>query len=520
MELSLPYLSSSDSSSSDQEDSGYDQSASSPDVREYQVFRVEYPSTHDLYTIQLKGRGAKKGDPPLFFTQLQEGFNQYITAEHDYETEFTNLRFQFHNELRRETFSWSNYKESLTVKLALWAADLIRQLDSMTRDSCYIARRNQDHEYAFHISGCEQHLSMGDHLIATNDADKKIFIGNVMRVSLTEVVAKMPKEFVLALDGKKSKISFGIRWTPFLIQENCLHYAANELGPHVLFPDKAILRKPLVQVKDPKKWEWHNPLMNEFQKEAVLNVLRGEYRPIPYLVSGPPGTGKTSTLIEYVHQVYKHLPNAKILICTPSNTAANVVMKMLIQSKWIDVQKEAIRMVSYSHILSGDIPGNLRKYCGTLPMENSPKEMKSIFELSDLTDHRIVITTVNYSGNFMRMGLFKHFTHLIVDEAGQALETETLIPFALMNKSTAHLALFGDEKQLGPVVLYSVLRKLHFDVSMFERLSFRQVYYDNAPLYSRLLNNYRSVPNLLKFYNELFYQERLIAMVSEQRTNM
>lgn len=116
----------------------------------------------------------------------------------------------------------------------------------------------------------------------------------------------------------------------------------------------------------------------------------------------------------------------------------------------------------------------------------------------------------------MRMGLFRHFTHLVVDEAGQALETETLVPLALMQKATAHISLFGDEKQLGPVVLYSALRKLSFDVSMFERLSLRKVYFDNAPLYSRLLNNYRSVPNLLKFYNELFYQERLIAMVRRE----
>lgn len=42
---------------------------------------------------------------------------------------------------------------------------------------------------------------------------------------------------------------------------------------------------------------------NKEQEQAVKNIVTGTSRPIPYLVFGPPGTGKTVTIVEAIKQV-------------------------------------------------------------------------------------------------------------------------------------------------------------------------------------------------------------------------
>lgn len=52
-----------------------------------------------------------------------------------------------------------------------------------------------------------------------------------------------------------------------------------------------------------RKIVWLNKQLNKYQKVAVKNILKGLARPLPYVIFGPPGTGKTVTMCEAVLQV-------------------------------------------------------------------------------------------------------------------------------------------------------------------------------------------------------------------------
>ena len=74
----------------------------------------------------------------------------------------------------------------------------------------------------------------------------------------------------------------------------------------------------------------------------------------------------------------------------------------------------------------------------------------------------------------------KHFTHIIMDEAGQMMEPEALVPVCMASPTTS-IILVGDDKQLGPVLqspsgkmhnihLLKIAQHHHMDESVMERL--------------------------------------------------
>ena len=70
---------------------------------------------------------------------------------------------------------------------------------------------------------------------------------------------------------------------------------------------------------------------NKPQAQAVRHILAGTSRPAPYIIFGPPGTGKTVTIVEAMKQVWKHMPTARVLACAPSNSAADLIALRLLK---------------------------------------------------------------------------------------------------------------------------------------------------------------------------------------------
>ena len=62
----------------------------------------------------------------------------------------------------------------------------------------------------------------------------------------------------------------------------------------------------------------------------VINILNRTSHSNAYILFGPPGTGKTVTLVESIKQVWKKDPTAKILVAAPSNAAADLLAVKLL----------------------------------------------------------------------------------------------------------------------------------------------------------------------------------------------
>jgi helicase MOV-10 len=79
---------------------------------------------------------------------------------------------------------------------------------------------------------------------------------------------------------------------------------------------------------------WYNPLVgtNAEQSQAVQNIVDGTSKPAPYLVFGPPGTGKTVTIVESIKQIFRMHETSHILASAPSNSAADLLAERILQS--------------------------------------------------------------------------------------------------------------------------------------------------------------------------------------------
>ncbi|XP_023132929.2 RNA helicase Mov10l1 [Amphiprion ocellaris] len=251
----------------------------------------------------------------------------------------------------------------------------------------------------------------------------------------------------------------------------------------------------------PSRGQFFNPDLNPPQREAVKRILAGECRPIPYVLFGPPGTGKTITLIEAILQVYHFLPSSRILVCTPSNSAADLICIRLHDSGYLHAA--SLARVNASCRQNESIPEVLRPYS------------REGEDIRHAAFHRIVVSTCSSAGMFHSLGIqVGHFTHVFLDEAGQATEPESLIPISLVSERDGQIVLAGDPRQLGPIVKSKLADAFGLGVSLLERLMANSLYSRqdwgyNPKLTTKLIYNYRSHEALLTLPSKLFYQGEL-----------
>jgi helicase MOV-10 len=179
-----------------------------------------------------------------------------------------------------------------------------------------------------------------------------------------------------------------------------------------------------------------------------------------------PGTGKTVTIVEAIRQVLIHHPEARVLACAPSNSAADLIASRL-TALGPDVlfrfyapsrRKDLVldELLSFAAISGGHF---------------------SVPPMSRMRRFKVVVTTCVSASFAYGIGMTRgHFSHIFFDEAGQATEPEVMIAIKTMANNETNLILSGDPKQLGPIIRSSVARKLGLETSYLQRLMDREIY--------------------------------------------
>lgn len=174
------------------------------------------------------------------------------------------------------------------------------------------------------------------------------------------------------------------------------------------------------------------------------------------------------------------------------------------------------------------IPEKLLPYCATAELANEGSTNRSQCHengirlnctMSVLGRHRITVGTCSTLAVLYNMGFPRgHFSHILVDEAGQATEPEIMIPLNFIHSDHGQVILAGDPMQLGPVVQSKLAIYYGFGESFLSRL-LQQFPYQRDPegfetcydprLVTKLIMNYRSLPEILDLPNSLFYEKEL-----------
>ncbi|XP_054464459.1 putative helicase mov-10-B.2 [Anoplopoma fimbria] len=447
----------------------------------------------------------KKYQIPAYMNQLVQSLKQ--------PTYFCDKR----RALLEGSLSWENYTEKF--QLLLYLEELQMEVDIKRYNI-----PNSDNEHAvmqrdhynkklliLEVPGVSENrpsVLRGDSLLAYPAGEKGVkYRGYVHSVQLDSVKLGFGSKLLdYFLDGMKFNVEFIVNRLTVRVQHRAAELAtAFGLG-EVLFP--AASADSSQQTEPPRLRLFDSKLeKNPEQYQAVQHIVAGSSKPAPYLVFGPPGTGKTVTLVEAIKQIEKTQASCHILACAPSNSAADLLCKKILEH--VDKCK-VFRMYASSRdpkYVTEELKecSNLVGECYVFPAKEK------------LMEYRIMVTTLLTAGRLVTGDIPNgHYTHVFVDEAGHAVETECLVPLAgLLDAESGQVVLAGDPKQLGPILRSPFAVKFGMGVSLLERLMTDFPLYQkdegvfNNRFVTKLLRNYRSHPAILKVPNELFYDNEL-----------
>lgn len=274
------------------------------------------------------------------------------------------------------------------------------------------------------------------------------------------------------------------------------------------------------------------PALNASQNEAVQEILSARDVAV---VHGPPGTGKTTTLIQAVKMLCE--TEATVLVCAPSNTAVDLLTERLAEQELRVVRignisrvdesilKHTLEMQMSNHPESKHVKkvkieaAEARREAHRMTRRGRGSDRRKMFqearELSDWArqlEDRIIdqildsaqVITCTLVGAAHSLLEKRTFRTVVIDEAAQALEPATWIPIIKASK----VVLTGDPFQLPPTVKSNEAQRKGFGITLIEKCLQRLAHT------SLLKVQYRMHEIIMGFSNQQFYHNQLQADVS------
>ncbi|KAK4148839.1 RNA dependent RNA polymerase-domain-containing protein [Chaetomidium leptoderma] len=260
--------------------------------------------------------------------------------------------------------------------------------------------------------------------------------------------------------------------------------------------------------------------LNPSQNAAVQAALSS---PLTCLW-GPPGTGKTETIVEMIRALQVCFDKPRILVTAPTHNAVDNVMRRYIGrlSPTILADNPHLAPLRVSTEIR-KVAEDLRKYtCDAMVGQEIHANRKALDQAKRRVQNcAIIFTTCIGSG----LGLLRSqvFSMVIIDEASQQTEPASLVPLV---KGCEKAILVGDHVQLRPTVNHHSL-VMDFDKSLFERLSAQPAVdvggtketssplASTAPFLARRMldTQYRMHPSICAFSSTEFYDSKLLTGV-------
>ena len=261
---------------------------------------------------------------------------------------------------------------------------------------------------------------------------------------------------------------------------------------------------------------FENTQLDDNQKTAVLKTLQAPVPGPASIIIGPPGTGKTTTIVEYVCQETKR--GKKILVVCPTNQAVCALHHKLANMDFFKVHGKKILKFSTP---SMKVSSHCYRLCTSVLIDENTKH--TFPSVSSIKTADIVLSTLTSSH---RLGHIKdnnttyckEFNVVICDEASFSSEASILIPITgqiVNGNRNLKLVLVGDPKQIRQHPR-SLTAKEAPKVDIISRLMSSPVYRSNPHLHQHLQENYRNAVSICKTLKQLVYGKEMTAKATYQ----